>query len=276
MIWDKNTIKTEALKYKTRKEFQKNAPGALDAAKRLDIYDEVCVHMEWINKRWTDEELFAEALKYGTRNDFFTNKAYHVARNRGILDKICQHMPKDLKMNNFPHNKKWNEEAVAKEALKYFFRSDFKKNNEGAYDAAKDMKILDKICSHMNMSRNSSKHENHLFDKIKQLYPSAQKLRDRNAKIPNKPHIKGFDIDIYIPELRKGIEFDGTYWHSFEVMRKNKNRSLWSDEDVKNYHKIKDDYFLSKGVKILHINDKEWLQNKTQSLDRILNFLKVS
>jgi very-short-patch-repair endonuclease len=83
----------------------------------------------------------------------------------------------------------------------------------------------------------------------------------------------GLDIDIYIPELRKGIEFDGDYWHSFEGLKR--GRPDWPEEDLERYHQIKDRYFLSKGIEILHINEKEWLENHSKCLQKINDFLNL-
>ncbi len=119
----------------------------------------------------------------------------------------------------------------------------------------------------------TSYYETLLFDLIRGKIPHAKKLRDRRVKIKDKPYIKGFDIDIYIPELRKGIEFDGTYYHSFEYMRKSKNKILWTDEDIRNYHKIKDDWFYSKGIQIIHIKEEDWIKDKEKCIERCLTFL---
>ena len=43
----------------------------------------------------------------------------------------------------------WTHERVEEVALKYNKRTDFKKNNAGAYDAAWRNNWLDDVCSHM-------------------------------------------------------------------------------------------------------------------------------
>ncbi len=88
-----------------------------------------------------------------------------------------------------------------------------------------------------------------------------------------KPHIKGFDIDIYIPELRKGIEFDGTYWHSFSGL--SRSRIDWPHEDIENYHQIKDKYFLSKGIHAFHVIEEDWIINKEKCIKECLEFLNA-
>jgi hypothetical protein len=118
-----------------------------------------------------------------------------------------------------------------------------------------------------------SKSEIELFEKMRSFYPSAKKLRSR-VFIEDRPYIKRFEIDIFIPELNLGIEFDGEYYHSFEKMRADYNKRFWSDDDIRNYHQIKDNWFLSsKDIKILHIKWKDWDTNKEACIKRCLDFL---
>jgi len=56
-----------------------------------------------------------------------------------------------------------------------------------------------------------------------------------------KSLIPPYEIDIFIPELNIGFEYNGTYWHS-----------ILNKED-KNYHKDKTELALSKGIKLYHI-----------------------
>ena len=50
--------------------------------------------MRELHHDWTNEELFAEALKYKDRTEFVTKScgAYTTATRRGILDQVCAHM----------------------------------------------------------------------------------------------------------------------------------------------------------------------------------------
>ena len=94
------------------------------------------------------------------------------------------------------------------------------------------------------------------------------------VKIKNRPNIHGFEIDVFVPRLNKGIEYDGSWPHSFEGLKR--GRSKWSDDDIQNYHKLKDDWFASKGIKILHIKEKDWKKDKQACIDKCLKFLGVS
>ena len=55
----------------------------------------------------------------------------------------------------------------------------------------------------------------------------------------------GLEIDIYLPELKLGFEFNGLYWHSEEYKDKN-------------YHLDKTKYFNEKGIRIIHIWEDDW------------------
>ncbi|HXN74882.1 MAG TPA: hypothetical protein VN855_00130 [Candidatus Acidoferrum sp.] len=263
--WTFEKIQQEALKYNTRTEFQSNS--AYDAAQKRHILDEVCSHMKEIRHSWTDEELQEEAFKYNTRKDFRNNNgsAYQLAFRRNILNKICFHMKK--------MRRSWTDEELHQEALKYKNRIDFQNNNQSAYNIALKRNLLDKICTHMKRSCGISLLEQTLLHTIKQRYPKARRLRDTKVNICGKKHIQGFEIDIYIPELHKGIEFDGDYWHSIEGLRR--SRENWPQEDLENYHKIKDDYFLSKGIKLFHIKEEDWLKDQELCLQNCLNFLNT-
>ncbi len=258
----------EALKYKTRGEFQKYSNGAYQVAKNRKILDQVCSHMVVLRHSWTFEELQREALKYEGRMVFFQKNpnAYSAALKRGIMDEICIHMSPS-------QTKAYTVEELRQEALKYKTKSEFENGSSGAYSAALKRDDFDQICSHMKISGNSSIPEMDILAIIKSIYPQAQKLRDRKIKIDGKPYIHGFDIDIYIPELNMGIEFDGRRYHSFAYMRKNKSKRKWPDEDIRNYHEIKDAWFASKGIKLLHIKEEDWIEHRGVCLDKCLKFL---
>lgn len=267
--WSKEKLQEEAFKYNTRSEFQHNSPSAYATSVHKGILDEICSHMPLLVRRaWTKEELRVEALKYTTKNEFQKNNgaAYKAAYRREWLNEICSHMPKNSKIGVHSYNYKWSKEKLQKESTKYITRAEFKQKSSGAFDAALNLGILDEICSHM-----LKREEKNLLNIIKSQYLSAKKFRDCKVNIPDKPHIKGFELDIYIPELRVGIEYDGTYWHSFNGLRR--SRKHWPMKDVIDYHNLKDDYFLTKGIRILHVKERDWLYNKEMCLKQIWNFL---
>ena len=89
------------------------------------------------------------------------------------------------------------------------------------------------VCYPIN--KTSSFKEKEIFEYIISVYdgPIEQSHRD------------GLEIDIYLPELKIGIEFNGLYWHS-ELFKE------------KNYHLDKTKYFKEKDIRIIHIWEDDW------------------
>lgn len=145
--WNKQLCAEEALKYKTKTDFNRGSVGAYTHALKHGFLDEICSHMEvkW-QRKWSNKDVCRkEALKYQTRSEFQykSNGAYTYAMRHYFLDEICNHMENH-------HEIKWNsKEACAKEALKYKRRIDFARDSNSAYTYALKHGFLDEICSHM-------------------------------------------------------------------------------------------------------------------------------
>ncbi len=71
--------------------------------------------------------------------------------------------------------------------------------------------------------------------------------------------LQGKELDIYIPDKKLAIEFNGTYWHS----------SLFKD---KTYHQDKTIECAKQGVRLIHIFEYEWLDVSKQ--DKIKEYLR--
>lgn len=71
----------------------------------------------------------------------------------------------------------------------------------------------------------------------------------------NQRHGLGFDIDIFIPSLNIGIEYNGLIWHS-----------EWkkTEEEAKVYHLNKTEKCEAAGIRLIHVWEDDWiLRNKT-------------
>jgi len=276
LLSKKEQCRLEALKYSARGDFQKESPNEYLIAWKNDWLDELCAHISETrkpNRYWENKKHCAvEALKYDSIKKFQEgcSGAYKVAVKNSWIEELCTHMIRKSKRRGHWNNK----ELCYAEALKYDSRAEFKSKSSRAYQVAVKNEWIDEICSHMPIDHTTSVQERILFNIIKEIYPSAKKLRDRNIKIESKPYIYGFDIDIFIPELSLVIEFDGKWYHSYECMRSHKDKKKWTDEDILNYHEIKDGYFLSKGIKILHINESDWISNKETCIQKCFEFLE--
>lgn len=272
-LWTLENCKIDALKYNSKSEWENANASAYNAARKRKWLKECCQHMIEIRKPigyWTLKRCKEEALKYDMISMWqkHSSASFYAANYNGWLGECCQHMKRGKRPNGY-----WTLRTCKKEALKYNTRTEWAKASKSGYDFARINLWLEECCSHMEHAGPSSKAENNLLSVIKQHFPKAHNLKDRKVKIPDKPHIHGFDIDIYIPELRKGIEFDGDYWHSIFGLKR--SRGHWPSEDLVDYTAIKDSYFKSKNIDILHINEKDWKIDAQVQIQRCFEFLGI-
>jgi hypothetical protein len=107
-----------------------------------------------------------------------------------------------------------------------------------------------KICTKCNLLNNykSSIIEKNIYDFISSYCDNVIS----NYKISN------YEIDIYLPNLGIGIEFNGLYWHS-EIYKDN------------NYHLSKSDLAKSKNINLFHIWEDDWIYKQDIVKSMILN-----
>lgn len=72
----------------------------------------------------------------------------------------------------------------------------------------------------------------------------------------------GAELDIYLPQRKLAIEFNGIYWHSENHGGKDKN-----------YHINKTKLCHDKGVKLIHINDIDWIYKQDIIKNRLQHML---
>lgn len=80
-----------------------------------------------------------------------------------------------------------------------------------------------------------SKPEIELREYIQSIYPGEVTRTNDGA----------YELDIYVPDKKVGIEYNGNYWHSL----KNKEKS---------YHYDKSKHYEDKGIRVIHIWEYEW------------------
>jgi len=103
------------------------------------------------------------------------------------------------------------------------------------------------ICLVCNPFQPSYK-ESELFTWISEIHPN----------VIHHFRIKKYEIDIYLPDLKIGFEYNGLYWHS-ELNKE------------KNYHQEKTKYFKENGIQIYHIWEDDWKYKQDIVKSIILN-----
>lgn len=104
-----------------------------------------------------------------------------------------------------------------------------------------------------------SKPEKEIAEYVKTIYFNEVIENDR-TQIINHLTGKNLELDVWLPEVNKAIEFNGIWWHSSE------------------YSKIKDcikrDQCFERGIDLLVIEQQDWLDDKECQLFRIRKMLE--
>lgn len=111
------------------------------------------------------------------------------------------------------------------------------------------------ICSFKD---GKSKPEKEIIGHILQIYDGKIIENDRTF-IKNPVTNKMLELDIYLPDLNKAIEFNGLYWHSKENV---KQRDI---EKIKQCNE--------KEIDLLVLDEFHWVNNKEKCLSNITSFL---
>ena len=82
--------------------------------------------------------------------------------------------------------------------------------------------------------------------------------------VNNRNVLDGKEIDIFIPDLNIGIEFNGNWWHNEKVCTN------------KLYHQEKSKLAEEKGIFLYHIFEYEWNTKKEQILNQLNNLLGIN
>jgi hypothetical protein len=96
-------------------------------------------------------------------------------------------------------------------------------------------------------SRRGSNTEKEILEYIKKIY-SGKVLSNYRDILVNPITKKKLELDIYLPDLNKAIEYNGIYWHSSDIV---------TERD-----KIRKNQCKEKSIDLLTLLDKEWLKNK--------------
>lgn len=88
----------------------------------------------------------------------------------------------------------------------------------------------------------TSKYEKEIYDFCSVYF--------NDVELNNRSILDGKEIDVYIPSIKLGIEFNGLYWHRETT------------EITPNYHLNKTNLAKSKGVQLIHIFEDEWIEKQ--------------
>lgn len=110
-----------------------------------------------------------------------------------------------------------------------------------------------------------SKGQIELYNTIKNKYPGVAVTKNQRGLLLEN---EGLEIDIWIPQLRIGIEYNGDYWH---------DRNTYEDDIINNNvttrERIKDILAANNNITLIQIWESDFKSNKKDVLDYIFNII---
>lgn len=141
-------------------------------------------------------------------------------------------------------------------------------NNCGKTRDSKIANLFYRDCPHCAMNQ-YSKIEKEILDFCKE-HTKFNIIENDRKTIKNPFTNSWLELDIYIPELKLAIEFNGSYWHSNKQIRKN-SKGIF--KKAKEKHLLKTKLCKSKGINLIHIYETHFLKDKNFYLEKIKNKL---
>lgn len=80
------------------------------------------------------------------------------------------------------------------------------------------------------------------------------------------PHGYNMELDMYLPEFKLAVEFNGLYFHSYENLTKKLEPSV-----AKRYHLYKTEECLKKGITLIHLWEDDWCLRKSVVQNMLLS-----
>jgi hypothetical protein len=261
--WTKEAVIACAQHYDTRIEWSLQDKRSYDAASRYGWLKEASQYLLPIRNRWTKEAVCQEAQKYKTRKEWQNNSkgSYLKAVKSGWMAEAAAHMPK--------FDGGWTKERVIAASKPFSSKNDWYLQDPNSYKAACRYGWIDEITKDWVSGGNTSHKERILLERIQQIYPKAHNARF--GRVKKGTFGQQYELDVYVPEVRKGIEFNGEYFHSPEGLRR--ARPKWPEDMIQNYHALKRAFFERLGIPYLEISEAEWEKSRRACVKKCLKFL---
>lgn len=120
------------------------------------------------------------------------------------------------------------------------------------------------LCIAKNPIKQNTELENTFLNYIKNIY-------DGEIVVHNRKILSGKEIDIFLPELNIGFEFNGDYWHSNPMFSKYNDDNVskhWKNDALKKYKAN------CLGISLYTVWEYEWLKKNEETRLYVLDIIK--
>ena len=103
-----------------------------------------------------------------------------------------------------------------------------------------------------NLPYTTSKGEKEVLEYVKSIYNGTIIENDRTQMEPNSENkwLENHELDIWLPDIKVAIEYNGTYWHSIpNIVESDHFKKLQCE---------------SKGISLISISEQDWTDNQEQ------------
>ena len=107
----------------------------------------------------------------------------------------------------------------------------------------------------------SSIAEKEILEKVKEVYEGNIIENDRSQTY-NRWTRRKLELDIFLPDENKAIEYNGIHWHDGKYFPK----KIWSDEMKKKQCKVKN-------IDLLVIKEEDWMKDSKVVLENVKSFI---
>lgn len=115
-----------------------------------------------------------------------------------------------------------------------------------------------------------SRPEEFISNKIKEYYEKEIDVNNINT-IRNERTNRFMELDIYLPDIKLAIEYNGKYFHTDEMIRA---RSEGRFNTAKEYHDFKIKMCEKENIHLIHIDENDWLKDSNKILKELEKEIK--
>ena len=166
-------------------------------------------------------------------------------------------------------NGKWTADSIKFALSKCKTVSEVIEKHNGAYQTALRSGWWETICKDLNLKYlgGGSQLEKKVLAKIQDIYPTA-KSKWFYPVTENSLGPVRLQLDIFIPEICKGIEVNGNYWHS------NGFRPRSFATTPSEYHNAKKLFMRQHGVEYVELWESELIKDFDLTVSGAIDFLR--